>query len=1093
MLATLTFDASTLTCDASTLTCDTSTWTFDALTLICDALTLKCDALTLIFDALTFDASTLIFDTSTLIFDTSILTFDDSTLKCDSSTLIFDVYGSIFQADSYEEVYTASGSSQDPSDSEAEVGTEVILTPRGLHHESKNSIPPVATRGSISTEGSIIREYSREGNQFQGVGKASSIDRRSQTPHLIVPRTPIILSQRSKTPGPYDLGRESLASRYMIEKGPEREVKSRQRLSKTPDRELGAQRRYSLTSVKRLSKSCESLDSTGNGGNNFGKRAGTEGRKSKLKEHRKKGKRAATVHTLDTDQLLLILNLQMRYLQESKEQEQNRLGFEGSARRAITPQPVSQKKIIPQKIRSHTPQPRRANGQIRDSREQSLYAQNITGNVFQRQRLRSDGGSCVSNSGNSSRRTSESSDKTFDFMTNVPNRVNGEFVYYQGLESKLGADRYPHSQQTCQNSQAIKDSHNPYIHTQVQKSSPDNLHYVTYSDSMLNTPSRGPKSRGSSQNHTLPPQPLHRSAHQQLPPQPITRQKNIDRQLPPKPVHRGTSAFHVVDRAPKSRSPSGRAPKSRSSADREVQSRSPSVNESTASSERKLQSDFADVAIRENFSLNPKENGGAVLENGERNPNVNPNGNFILRGYEAEPSETLPPYSGPPSYKEYVSSCNTSVTSSLSSNPDDVYGMPRRRVRQESLIRENGVSKAGPSNPNTQSQNVAGNLYKLTSASNSGIVTRREFNHLEQNGISSMNGCHGNNERAPELRKETIYSSPAKSKVKQFIVPEDYYTTIGQVKAVEKTYANENGTREPNMGTSESVVRGNDSGDREFECKSTAGLSGYQFQYEGQRSDAGQISPDAKYSNNYEDVYDSILPQEIGTAEVPCVLAPPVGSDIIPKSRLKSPKKQKKFNPVSDVFASNSASVYQYQTNTQGLGFNKQVTDSVENVHAENVGNIPQIKLNDHGSIGINREEIVDDDDVFVEDELKIYGSNMNQQKPIGQVLPQQTTKSTNQNYEEINDLELINGEYLNERGTSDSSNPENDSGYMKMTLGAAETYGIAIHFNGHAANQNAVNGHVIEESSNHNARQVPDGEDKAVEEDGGNYEETGV
>ncbi|KAK3795261.1 hypothetical protein RRG08_055824 [Elysia crispata] len=38
---------------------------------------------------------------------------------------------------------------------------------------------------------------------------------------------------------------------------------------------------------------------------------------SKLREHRKKGRRAVTLHGLDREQLLLILSLQMRYLQES--------------------------------------------------------------------------------------------------------------------------------------------------------------------------------------------------------------------------------------------------------------------------------------------------------------------------------------------------------------------------------------------------------------------------------------------------------------------------------------------------------------------------------------------------------------------------------------------------------------------------------------------------------------------------------------------------------------------------------------------------------------------------------------------------------
>ena len=64
---------------------------------------------------------------------------------------------------------------------------------------------------------------------------------------------------------------------------------------------------------------------TGLGGAKAG--GGRTEQASRLREHRKKGRRAVTLHGLDREQLLLILSLQMRYLQESdqvaKQEQEN--------------------------------------------------------------------------------------------------------------------------------------------------------------------------------------------------------------------------------------------------------------------------------------------------------------------------------------------------------------------------------------------------------------------------------------------------------------------------------------------------------------------------------------------------------------------------------------------------------------------------------------------------------------------------------------------------------------------------------------------------------------------------------------------------
>jgi len=210
-----------------------------------------------------------------------------------------------------------SGSSNDQSESEVEDIPEVVTSPV----VAKNSLTRVPKN---STSCSLTQNSTRESTPVN----TNSVNRTNiiggQTRQLTNQDTDslnINKIQRSKTPGISEsdqLTKDALTSRYKINTQ-DREVIVRKRLSKTPDRELYSNRRNSFAAAasKRLSKSCDSLDS--NDSENKDTNVGTDPkRKSKLKEHRRRGKRAATVHTLDSDQLLLILNLQMRYLQESK-------------------------------------------------------------------------------------------------------------------------------------------------------------------------------------------------------------------------------------------------------------------------------------------------------------------------------------------------------------------------------------------------------------------------------------------------------------------------------------------------------------------------------------------------------------------------------------------------------------------------------------------------------------------------------------------------------------------------------------------------------------------------------------------------------
>lgn len=992
------------------------------------------------------------------------------------------------QDESYEEVYTVSGSSsQDHSDSEPDIVTVVATLPRGQTSGAKSSI--LVTKNSTPSE-----DTSRDGSSLSVSRSVSSTTGNKVGPVIprsLSPQLPVqghnVQGQRSKTPRLNDFAKESLANRYKINKTPDRELNVRQRLSKTPDREIGASRRYSFSASKRLSKSCDSLDSSGNGsregvvGFDTGTGASSGKTKGKLKEHRRKGKRAATVHTLDTDQLLLILNLQMRYLQETREQQTNGPNTTQSVpRRAITPQPVSQRTVIPQKVRSHTPQPRRANQRNRDQGQYNTYTQNYGWN------LQSQGGVNTVNSESSSRRTSESSERNLDTVTG-PSK--GHMVYMQG--NSVGSESYLLSQQMHKTSPKVNEGHQPYIHTQFQNSSADNVHFVTYSDSMLNNPPNKPKTRASVQSHFLPPQPLRRGLHNQLPPQPVSRQKSAEQQLPPQPVQRGTSAFHKVDRSSKSRSPSV-------SNDRIAE-------KIDSTPKRKTRKDCADIAIRENFSLNPKpfilkESMNAENNFGKQGQQpLNQKTNFMVKNEKYFPGESLPPYSGPPSYKEHVSSCSTSVTSSLSSNPDDVYSLPKRRVVSEQ-------ETAGQNNTDANSTNSQQFSYGAKIYENAEITLNDNF----QRQIRSQN-------------KEIIYSSPAKSKVKQCIVPEDYYTQIGKISR-DNRYTSQVNDEESNRNRGNLAERNNsetmygESGNRNepdtIIDRSVSGniygntnsLQGKGIQYSYNSTFHGQIAPDAKY-NDYEDVYDTPdnIPEQFVQKSTASVGYPSYSvntqgmnsaANLTPKSKSKSPKKNNRSPyPVSSVQVNTQHVDY---SDSKNINTNKQISDSVENVHAENMKKIPRIKLNDYDVVPT---EILEDD-VFLNDENKMTenklksGIDFDKVTEVGSENMKRVFPPHNDNYQEITDIDVVSENDGSSETVPDFIN--DDEGYMKMSLPGKN---VSVPDFSQPSNQIApvsaiheeFSGHVTDITNQELKRQIPDGIENVSGEETEEYEETGV
>ena len=111
----------------------------------------------------------------------------------------------------------------------------------------------------------------------------------------------------------------------------------------------------------------------------------------KLKENRRRHRRAVTLHNLDTRQLMMILSLHMRYLQENEAaksqgnidtERQEEMEAKQRMRRALTPQPSQYRRYFSQDdsasqariVRSHTPQPcHERRSQSQDETSSSSY------------------------------------------------------------------------------------------------------------------------------------------------------------------------------------------------------------------------------------------------------------------------------------------------------------------------------------------------------------------------------------------------------------------------------------------------------------------------------------------------------------------------------------------------------------------------------------------------------------------------------------------------------------------------------------------------------------------------------------------------
>lgn len=311
------------------------------------------------------------------------------------------------------------------------------------------------------------------------------------------------------------------------------------------------------------SKSCDSIDLIYNSSES------DKVKKGRLKEHRRRDRRAVTLNNLDTKQLLLILDLQKRYQEETrllksqgnldKIEPDGATSIAASAihRRAITPQPY--RKANPNTIpRSHTPQPR------------NVYGGNLT-------------------MGELARNLQESLKEK---QTSLPNKT------------------VPPNKDTD------------------KKETVANEGYVYMAPK--------PKSRPSAQKFFLPPQPIHRcrstspfsgprqrqNSPRELPSQPISRPLDSFKQLPPAPIQRGGSAFQLVGH------PFG-----------------PMYNQGSMSHDfifRTPGEVFCENAIRENFKLYSSP---FILQNTKQRR--------VETG--ASCSQIPPPYSGPPSYTDFLS------------------------------------------------------------------------------------------------------------------------------------------------------------------------------------------------------------------------------------------------------------------------------------------------------------------------------------------------------------------------------------------------------------------------------------------------------
>ncbi|XP_033724925.1 uncharacterized protein LOC117314935 [Pecten maximus] len=377
------------------------------------------------------------------------------------------------------------------------------------------------------------------------------------------------------------------------------------------------------------SKSCDSIDeiyarsTKGPGSDKLPEKG-----KGKLKEHRRRERRAVTLHNLDSKQLMSVLSLHMRYLEETETlKSQSQLHTQADSvptevkRRAITPQPYhlkyGQTSTLPRTVRSHTPQP---NQRLTDKQE-SHYR-------------------------NMMKQLTDSSQVLQKTQQNTAIPIGSP-----SQQAKNSANQY----KPYKNNMGISHSLPNHRRNEIESIGSESVD-ASEIDEDVNI-KQMPKSRPSVKNYFLPPQPVHRSKsltppqlpelqHRpgvnkgQLPPQPIKRGE--DNNLPRDPVHRG-SAFEVVGH-----SGQGHAINSCGISNNRIYSRPGDIQ--------------CDKVIRENFQLYESP---FLLNNNGLKSYIQPN--FTLSNHAAR-NLPPPPYAPPPSYKHFMS---LSQDGSLSDMVDD--------------------------------------------------------------------------------------------------------------------------------------------------------------------------------------------------------------------------------------------------------------------------------------------------------------------------------------------------------------------------------------------------------------------------------------
>lgn len=370
------------------------------------------------------------------------------------------------------------------------------------------------------------------------------------------------------------------------------------------------------------SKSCDSIDEIyARSAKGPGSEKSPERGKGKLKEHRRRERRAVTLHNLDTKQLMSVLSLHMRYLEETETlHSQGKLHTSPESvpielkRRAITPQPYhlkyNQTTTIPRTVRSHTPQP---NQKLTEKQEKQYRAMMKTTQVAEL------------------------------IQTNSASlEVTTKSIGSPSLRAKILANEISHNKKNMGISQSLPN----HCRKEIPSADGESVDASEIDDDI--TVKQMPKSRPSVQNYFLPPQPLHRAKSatppglpelkhrsgadkSKLPPQPIKRGEDQQSQLSPEPVHRG-SAFEVVGHT-------GRLP------DRTFIGNGLSGKEKIYARPGDIQ---CEKVLRENFKMYESP---FLLQNGEKTY-IQPN--FTLSNHSAR---TLPPppYAPPPSYKHFMS------------------------------------------------------------------------------------------------------------------------------------------------------------------------------------------------------------------------------------------------------------------------------------------------------------------------------------------------------------------------------------------------------------------------------------------------------